>query len=262
MTTVTRLRRAAGPMALAEATRRFLRRDTLEASTRATYGRTLTALTDAVGADTDVAAVTTEQLEDELLVDRQVEVRVAEETGRPPDRRRLRRDDVLQPGVHVDPVRRALQRPHHNPAGHRLGGVVEVPQLHVADLSGAPQGGGHRCDGAARVRRKRVAAYQEVLQSPRSARRTVVARADQRRPPSGPGPERESASGPRGDRRRSVGCQAATSSSSSMSNSGSRSSAAVSSSTVAPSSSRATTSGSRPSTMSMAWSSASTVTCP
>src|SRR5215218_2703071 len=67
MTTVTRLHRAAGPTTLAEASTRFLRRDAFEPSTRDTYGRTLTALIAAVGADTDVAAVTTEQLEDDLF---------------------------------------------------------------------------------------------------------------------------------------------------------------------------------------------------
>ncbi|MGY1738374.1 tyrosine-type recombinase/integrase [Geodermatophilus sp. SYSU D00684] len=67
MTAVTRLHRAASPATLAEASRRFLRRDAFEPTTRDAYGRTLTALADVVGADTDVAAVTTEQLEDELL---------------------------------------------------------------------------------------------------------------------------------------------------------------------------------------------------
>ncbi len=59
MTTVTRLHRAASPLTRAEAARRYLRRDAFEASTRDTLGRTLAALTDAVGVDTDVAAVTT-----------------------------------------------------------------------------------------------------------------------------------------------------------------------------------------------------------
>lgn len=54
-------------MTLADASRRFLRRDAFEPTTRDAYGRTLAALADVVGADTDVAAVTTEQLEDELL---------------------------------------------------------------------------------------------------------------------------------------------------------------------------------------------------
>ena len=67
MSTVTRLHRAGGTTTLAEASRRFLRRDAFEPTTRDAYGRTLAALADVVGADTDVAAVTTEQLEDELL---------------------------------------------------------------------------------------------------------------------------------------------------------------------------------------------------
>lgn len=67
MTTVTPLRRAAGPTPLAEATRRFLRRDAFEESTRVSYGRTLAALTEVVGAEADVAAVATEQLEDDLF---------------------------------------------------------------------------------------------------------------------------------------------------------------------------------------------------
>jgi hypothetical protein len=67
MTSVTRLHRAAGPMPLAEASRRFLRRDVFEPTTRDTYGRTLAALVEAVGADADVATVTTEQLEDDLF---------------------------------------------------------------------------------------------------------------------------------------------------------------------------------------------------
>ena len=74
MTTVTRLHRAAGPMTLAEASRRFLRRDSFEPTTRDTYGRTLAALVAAVGADADVAAVTTEQLEDDLLDKRWADV--------------------------------------------------------------------------------------------------------------------------------------------------------------------------------------------
>ena len=74
MTTVTQLHRVADPMTLAEASRRFLRRDALEQTTRDTYGRTLAALTDAFGADTDVAAVTTEQLEDDLLDKRWADV--------------------------------------------------------------------------------------------------------------------------------------------------------------------------------------------
>src|SRR3954452_14270217 len=67
MTTVTRLHRAAGPTTLAEASRRFLRRDAFESTTRDAYGRTLAALADVLGADADLAAVTTEQLEDGLL---------------------------------------------------------------------------------------------------------------------------------------------------------------------------------------------------
>lgn len=67
MTTVTRLHRAVDCVTLADASRRFLRRDAFEPTTRDAYGRTLAALADVVGADTDVAAVTTEQLEDELL---------------------------------------------------------------------------------------------------------------------------------------------------------------------------------------------------
>src|SRR3954454_5884563 len=67
MSTVTRLHRAAGSMTLADATRRFLRRDAFEPTTRDAYGRTLTALADVVGSEVDVAAVTTEQLEDDLL---------------------------------------------------------------------------------------------------------------------------------------------------------------------------------------------------
>src|SRR4051794_10481234 len=67
MTTVTQLHRAADPMTLDEASRRFLRRDAFEQTTRDTYGRTLATLIDELGADTDVAAVTTEQLEDDLL---------------------------------------------------------------------------------------------------------------------------------------------------------------------------------------------------
>jgi integrase/recombinase XerC/integrase/recombinase XerD len=62
MSIVTPLRRVAGPMTLAEATRRFLRRDAFEESTRVSYGRTLGALAEVVGADTDGATVTTEQL--------------------------------------------------------------------------------------------------------------------------------------------------------------------------------------------------------
>ena len=67
MSAVPHLHRAAGPMTLAEASRRFLRRDAFEPTTRDTYGRTLAAHAEVVGAGTDVATVTTEQLEDELL---------------------------------------------------------------------------------------------------------------------------------------------------------------------------------------------------
>src|SRR3954464_4392094 len=67
MTSVPRLHRATGPMTLAEASRRFLRRDAFEPTTRDAYGRTLAALADVLGADAHVAAVTTEQLEDDLL---------------------------------------------------------------------------------------------------------------------------------------------------------------------------------------------------
>jgi site-specific recombinase XerD len=67
MTTVTALRRAAGAMTLADASRRFLRRDAFEPTTRDAYGRTLTALVEAIGANADIAAVSTEQLEDDLL---------------------------------------------------------------------------------------------------------------------------------------------------------------------------------------------------
>ncbi|HEV7727482.1 MAG TPA: hypothetical protein VGO74_11200 [Modestobacter sp.] len=74
MTTVTQLHRVADPMRLTEASRRFLRRDAFEQTTRDTYGRTLAALTDAFGADTDVAGVTTEQLEDDLLDKRWADV--------------------------------------------------------------------------------------------------------------------------------------------------------------------------------------------
>src|SRR3954470_5140972 len=66
MTSVTRLHRATGPMTLAEASRRFLRRDAFEPTTRDTYGRTLAALVEAVAA-ADVAAVSTVQLEDDLF---------------------------------------------------------------------------------------------------------------------------------------------------------------------------------------------------
>jgi hypothetical protein len=51
---------AAGPVTLAEASRRFLRRDTFEASHRVYYGRTLAALTEVVGTEADAAAVTIE----------------------------------------------------------------------------------------------------------------------------------------------------------------------------------------------------------
>jgi hypothetical protein len=57
MRTVTRLHGAASPVTVAEASRRFLRRDAFESTIRAIYGGTLAALTDAVGADTDVATV-------------------------------------------------------------------------------------------------------------------------------------------------------------------------------------------------------------
>jgi integrase len=74
VTAVTRLHRAAGPMTLVEASRRFLRRDAFEPTTRDTYGRTLAALVEVVGADADVAAVTTEQLEDDLFDARWVDI--------------------------------------------------------------------------------------------------------------------------------------------------------------------------------------------
>ena len=63
LTTVTRLHCAAGPMPLAEATRRFLRRDAFEPSTRVSYGRTLSALIEVMDAEIGVATVTEEQLE-------------------------------------------------------------------------------------------------------------------------------------------------------------------------------------------------------
>lgn len=67
MNTVPRLHRAAGPMTLAEVSHWFLRRDAFEQTTRDTYGRTLAALIDELGADAGVPAVTTEQLEDDLF---------------------------------------------------------------------------------------------------------------------------------------------------------------------------------------------------
>lgn len=69
MTAAPRPAGAVAPMPLAEAGRRFLRRDAFEPATRTAYGRTLAALAAQLGADADVAAVTTEQLQD-LLDDR------------------------------------------------------------------------------------------------------------------------------------------------------------------------------------------------
>jgi hypothetical protein len=57
---------AAGPVTLAEVSRRFLCRDALEASHCVHYGRTLAALTEVVGSEAGDAAVTI-GLEDDLL---------------------------------------------------------------------------------------------------------------------------------------------------------------------------------------------------
>jgi hypothetical protein len=69
MTAAPRLDSDVAPMALDEAVRRFLRRDVFEPATRLAYGPTLGALAGEQGADVDVAAVSTEQLQD-LLDDR------------------------------------------------------------------------------------------------------------------------------------------------------------------------------------------------
>ncbi|WP_448070817.1 tyrosine-type recombinase/integrase [Georgenia yuyongxinii] len=64
--TVARLPERTPEMTIADAMARFLRRDAFEATTRAAYAKTLTVLADAVGADTPVAHITTDAVEDLL----------------------------------------------------------------------------------------------------------------------------------------------------------------------------------------------------